>query len=88
MTIALSVILSACAARIAVPNEQTAIDMAKTDYYNQTGERMDKNYPLQALLKDGIWVVTIVLPPRTAGGGPTIEIDQKTGKIIDRYFTQ
>lgn len=77
-----------CATFVAVPDESTAIQLAKTDYYNLTGEAMDKKYPLLAYLSDGIWVVTMKLPPNTFGGGPTIELERRSGKIVRRYHTQ
>jgi hypothetical protein len=81
-------VLVGCVTGNAVPSKDTAIQIAKAHWYKETGEEMDKDYPLQALSIDSIWVVTVRLPVNMLGGGPTVEIDKKTGKIISRYLTQ
>ncbi len=80
--------LICCVTGNVVPDKDTAIRIAKAHWYKETGQEMDKDYPLQALSRDSIWVVTVRLPVNMVGGGPTVEIDKKTGKIIRRYLTQ
>ena len=81
LLIALGVLLflSACSSSDAVLNKATAIRIAKADWYEKTGEEMDKDHPLEAFSRDGLWVVTVRLPLNTLGGGPTVEVDSKTG---------
>ena len=81
-------ILAACTTGYAVPDKAAAIRIAKADYFEKTGEEMDKDHPLEVFSRGELWLVTVRLPLNTFGGGPAIEINKKTGEIVRRYRTQ
>lgn len=88
VTLAIICVLAACVTGYIVSKRAAIVRIAKTDWLEKTGEAMDRNYPLEVFSRGDVWLVTIRLPFGTVGGGPTIEIDKKTEKVVGRYRTQ
>ncbi|MFT5469878.1 MAG: hypothetical protein ACI8UO_005001 [Verrucomicrobiales bacterium] len=66
-----------------VPNEETAIQIAVavwTPIYGK--ERIERQKPYKAWLKDGIWHVAGHLPKNTLGGVAIAEIQKIDARIV------
>ena len=65
-----------------VPNAETAIKIAEAIWLPIYGDKILKNKPYQASLKDNIWIVEGTLPKGYRGGVPYIEIRKNDCKIL------
>lgn len=66
-----------------VPDETTAVLLAEAilkPIYGQ--ENIDRQKPLRATLKNGVWIVEGTLPEGLLGGTAVIEIAKKDAKVI------
>ena len=73
---------------LAVPDQASAMQIAKAVYLSKFGEAMDAEHPLAAEFKDGIWIVSVQLPEGVAGRGPRVEVRQKDGCVLKMDHTQ
>jgi hypothetical protein len=76
-----------------VPDEQTAIELAKVVLKPIIGDSgLKSQEPFHAELHDGVWEVTgrwNKLPPTVRGGGGVdMQIRKQTGEIIGYYFSR
>lgn len=66
-----------------VPDEKTAIDIAKAIWSPIYGEeKIKKEKPFHAVLSDNVWTVTGTLPKGLKGGVAIVEIAKEDGRIL------
>jgi hypothetical protein len=65
-----------------VPDEETAISIAKAVWVPIYGDRVLEKSPFYADLVDGVWHVRGSLPEGYIGGVPMAKIEKKTGKVL------
>jgi hypothetical protein len=65
-----------------VPDEVTAIQIAKAVLNPIYGTQIEGEKPYISKLVNGIWIITGSLPPNYVGGVFEIWIDKKTGAIV------
>jgi len=66
---------------MAVPDEKTAVSIAKAIWLPVYGEEVLKKKPFKAKLLNGVWIVTGSLPKDTLGGVPIAEISKSDGRV-------
>jgi hypothetical protein len=77
-----------------VSDEDAAKAIAEIIWSSHFGDRIKKNKPFVAELKDSVWIVKGTLggglpgAPRLIGGVPYLEINSKDCKILNLYHTK
>jgi len=66
----------------AVPDAKTAIKVAEAIWLPVFGDKIYKNKPFKANLKDSVWIVEGSLPVGYKGGTPYIEIQKSDCRVL------
>lgn len=72
-------------------SKQSALEIAKTYIQQDSVLSINLEERTEEVVKeDGVWHVSFPLKPETnkRGGEPHFFIDQKTGEVIETYFTR
>jgi len=65
-----------------VADDKTAVRIAEAVWLSIYGERIYREKPFIAELRNGVWTVTGTIPEKSIGGVAEIDIAKKNGRIL------